>query len=301
MTVDWKQLPGWLVNGINHRHVPLLATLIVMALLAWSAARVTWLVLPPPAEQTGVTVNDVQIPTTPRGTDPLMLSRQIASQHLLGAPRADNAPSPGEAIPETRLNLLLRGVAASSVPAAAFAIIADPAGKEEFYKVGDPLPGGAVLKEVHPQHIVLGRDDRFETLRLPQQALQMGAVPLPGTGAASVPPMPVGIAPDAGAALEQFRTQFAQDPQVLANLLQGEPFREGGQVVGYRVRPGRDAALFAKFGLQSGDVVTAVNGVSVADPQGRLDLMRSIGSTDEINVDLLRNGAPQSVTIPVGQ
>lgn len=298
MSVDWKQFPAWLLSGTAHRHVPLLATLLVLALLAVSTARITWLVFPPPVESsTGMAGGGTQEPVTVHTTDPLLLSRQIASQHLLGEPRADNAPAPTEAIPETRLNLLLRGVAASSVPAAAFAIIADPGGKEEFYKVGDQLPGGAVLKEVRPQHIVLARGDRFETLSLPQQALQMGAPPQPAT---TVAPMPAGVAPDSGQALQQFRTQFIQDPQVLSNLLQGEPFHENGQIVGFRVRPGRDAALFAKFGLQNGDVITAINGVSVADPQGRLELMRSIGSTDEISVDLLRNGAPQSVTIPMG-
>lgn len=273
-----------------------------MVLLALSAARVTWLVYPPPMDAVNISLNETQTPSTATRKDPLISSREIATRHLFGAPRVEHAPAAGQPIPETQLNLLLRGVAASSNAAAAFAIIADPAGKEDFYRIGDQLPGGATLKEVHPQHIVLSRGDRFETLRLPQQSLQMNAppqsAPMPASAAA---PMPVAVAPDAGAALQQFRDQFVRDPQVMANLLQGEPFRDNGRIVGYQVRPGRDASLFTKFGLQSGDVVTAVNGVSVTDPQGRLELMRSIASTDEVTVDLLRNGAPQSVTISMGQ
>src|SRR3569832_895976 len=177
MAFDWKLLITSLATGAALGRVPLVVTGMVMALLAFSAARDTWLEYPPPAESTAITTSEPQTPSATTRNDPLLLSRDIATRLLLGAPRADYAPVAGQPIPETQLYLLLRGVAASSNADAAFAIIADPAGKEDFYRVGDQLPGGAILKEAHPQHIVLSRGDRFETLRLPQQALQMNAPP----------------------------------------------------------------------------------------------------------------------------
>lgn len=297
--MDWKHLSSRLLNGTAYTRLPLLASGVAVALLASSAARVTWLVVPPPAQTMAPLVSEASnmSGTAPR-PDPMLLSQEIARRHLLGSSQAA-LPATNQPMPETQLSLVLRGVAASPNPKAAFAIIAEPAGKENYYRVGDPLPGGATLKEVHPQHIVLARGDRFETLRLPQQALTLDGAASQSTSTAA--PAPVAVAPDAGVALQQVRDQFVQDPQTLANLLQGEPFRQDGRVVGFRVRPGRDAALFAKFGLQSGDVVTAVNGVSVTDAQGRLDLMRSISGADEVTVDLLRGGSPLSVTIPIAQ
>lgn len=297
MAFDWKQLSASLGTGVALRRAPLVITAVIMFLLALSAARITWMVFPPPMDEATVPLNEPETPSPIARKDPLLTSREIATRHLFGTPPPDDAPAADQPIPETQLNLLLRGVAASSNTAAAFAIVADPAGKEEFYRVGDQLPGGAVLKEVHPQHIVLSRGDRFETLRLPQQPLQMNAPAQPTARPPAMTPMPSAVAPDAGAALQQLREQFMHDPQMMANLLQGEPFRDGGRLIGYRIRPGRDTALFTKFGLQTGDVVTAVNGVSVTDPQGRLDLMRSIGTIEEVTVDLLRNGASQSMTI----
>lgn len=297
MAFDWKQLSASLATGGALRRAPPVVTGVIMFLLALSAARVTWMVFPPPVDEAAVPLTEPQTPSPITRKDPLMTSREIATRHLFGAPLPDNAAAADQPIPETQLNLLLRGVAASNNTAAAFAIIADPAGKEDFYQVGDQLPGGAVLKEVHPQHIILSRGDRFETLRLPQQSLELNAPAQPMTMPPVTAPMPSAVAPDAGGSLQQLREQFVQDPQVMANLLQGEPFRDGGRLVGYRIRPGRDTALFTKFGLQAGDVVTAVNGVSVTDPQGRLDLMRSIGAVEEVTVDLLRNGTPQSMTI----
>lgn len=285
-----------------------MATGLAVTLLAYSAARMTWLFLPPPPEASvPVSVDVAQPAAAPQLVDPLALSRAIAARHLLGSSQAGAAPAGNAPIPETALNLQLRGVVASSDPKSASAIIADPAGKEDFFRVGDELPGGAVLNEVHPQHIILSRGGRFETLALPQ-GLQIGTAPMPSAGMQNPPPvmpdapvMNTDVAPDAGIALQQLRGQFLQDPQALAALLQGEPFRQGGRFVGYRVRPGQDAALFAKFGLQSGDVITALNGVSVVNPQGRLELMRTIGSASQVTVDLLRNGAQQSISIPIGE
>ncbi len=302
VTLDWKQALSILTNGAASSRLPVLVSGLAVVLLAYSAARMTWLFIPSPVDAQAPPAIVTQGAAAPR-MDPLSLSRAIAQRHLLGSAQSADAPANNEPMPETRLNLQLRGVAASSDSAAATAIIADPAGKEDFYRVGDELPGGATLKEVHPQHIVISRGGRFETLRLPQQSLQLGGSPVaPGAmPAPQQPPTPMSVAPDAGMALRGFREDFMQDPQALANLLQGEPFRQSGRFVGYRVRPGRDGELFAKFGLQAGDVITAVNGISVVDPQGRLELMRNIGSAPQISVELLRNGAAQAISISLAQ
>src|SRR3569832_3038196 len=99
-----------------------------MALLAFSAARVTWLVFPPPAESTAITTSEPLTPSATTRTAPLLLSREIAPRHLLGAPRADNAPVAGQPIPEPLLFLLLRGVVASCFAVVAFVFFVVPVG-----------------------------------------------------------------------------------------------------------------------------------------------------------------------------
>jgi len=78
--------------------------------------------------------------------------------------------------PETRLKLTLRGVFASEDSSGGRAIVGDPQGKEENYAVGDPLPGGAKLSEIYPDRIILERNGRFETLRLPKERTQSSRV-----------------------------------------------------------------------------------------------------------------------------
>src|SRR3569623_342955 len=165
--MDWKHLSSRLLNGTAYTRLPLLASGVAVALLASSAARITWLVMPPPAQMMAPPVSEASNMSgaaAPR-PDPMLLSQEIARRHQLDSSQAA-LPATNQPIPVTHLSLVLRGVAASPNPKAAFAIIAEPAGKENYYRVGAPLPGGATLKEVHPPHIVLARGDRFETLRL---------------------------------------------------------------------------------------------------------------------------------------
>jgi len=264
-------------------------------LLAYSAAHLTWQLIPLPPQQAA--------PMAPRSSsggparaDAVALSREIVSRHLFGQAQAESAPTNKTAIPETSLRLTLRGVMASSDPNTATAIVADPGGKEDFYTVGQDMPGGAVLKEVHAQHIVISRGGRFETLRLPEDSLKVNSNVETSPDAESLSP-----SPQASALLERYRNQFVQDPQTLANLLQGEPYWENGRLIGYRLRPGRDAGVLSQFGIQSGDVVTAINGVSLVDPSGRMQLLRTITEATEFNVDLLRSGQPYTISIPVGK
>lgn len=297
--IDWKPYGAWAAEALAGGRLAAWMTAVIVVLLAYSAARLTWMLAPvaalpsdrPPA---------VVVPAGPARADALTLGRDIVSRHLFGQAPSLNAAS-AAAIPETSLSLVLHGVVASPDPKTAAAIVADSAGKEDFYIVGQEMPGGAVLKEVHPEHIVLSRGGRFETLRLPKDALQVSD-DTAGIDSDADARRTLTVAPEAGVLLEKYRDQFLQNPQSLANLLQGQPYRDpgNGQLIGYRLRPGRDGGALAQFGIQSGDVVTAINGVSLVDPAGRLQLLRKLTSASQFDVDLLRNGQAYSISIPMG-
>lgn len=291
--MDWKQYRLWLTEALIGGRLASWMTVLCIVLLAYSAARLTWMLVPV-AKQAATPIAAVS-PMVSSPGDSLSLVREIVDRHLFGQAQAVST-SQGAAIPETQLQLVLRGVMASKDPHTATAIVADPSGNEDFYTVGKELPGGAILKEVHPQNIVLSRGGRFETLRLPEDAFKVSdSVTSPQTGPSLT------VAPEAGKLLQQYRDRFVQNPQSLANLLQGEPYWDNGRLIGYRLRPGLDAGALAKFGIQSGDIVTAINGISLVDPAGRMELLRNITGATQFNVDLLRNGQPYSIAIPLGQ
>ncbi|MEW5755807.1 MAG: type II secretion system protein GspC [Pseudomonadota bacterium] len=223
----------------------------------------------------------------------------ISNQHLFGA--ASGQPVEDAPIQETRLKLELRGVVATGKVGGA-AIIGDPSGGENYYRVGDILPGNARLHEVHPHQVLLERGGRYETLSLPQ-AQDSGAGGTPSgpesyeapPPEAQPPPEVTGASPEAPQLLKQYRQTLASKPESLMNLVQAVPVMRGGQLSGYRIGHGRDQTVLGKFGLRPGDIVTSVNGVALNDPANGLSVLKKLTTADELSLQIERNGVSQSM------
>ena len=70
-----------------------------------------------------------------------------------------------------------------------------------------------------------------------------------------------------------------------------------GNLIGYSVAPGQDPQLFEQVGLQPGDVVTEVNGLSMTEPQNTATALRSLQSGEPVTVKLLRDGEELSMSL----
>jgi general secretion pathway protein C len=261
---------------------------LLVILLAYSLAPATWRLLPSPPASEPLTAPVAGAPAR----DEHGGLGAVARLHLFGeAPAIAARPVPVEA-PETRLNLTLRGVFAAVKPESGAAIIAAGNGDENFYRAGDPVAGGAILREVHPERVILERAGRFETLRLPEGS-RTGMEFAPPE--ADVPP-PVGSEGD-HAGLGDFRERLLQNPQEAFEMVQVSPVMEAGRIKGYRVAPGREPALFRRSGLRPGDVVTSVNGVPLDNPAQLNDVMRQLSAAEALDLTVDRKGRTQQVTV----
>ena len=73
-----------------------------------------------------------------------------------------------DTLPETKLELTLRGAFAAAKNQTASAIIEENNREvAETYNVGDSLPGGVTLSAVYPDRVVLSRSGLLETLYFP--------------------------------------------------------------------------------------------------------------------------------------
>ena len=87
----------------------------------------------------------------------------IAQFHLFGIYDAslDN-------LPETQLQLTLQGTIVNLLqPDLSHAIISSPGQSSKVYHPGDPLPGGATLKRVLKDEVILENNGNLQTLKLP--------------------------------------------------------------------------------------------------------------------------------------
>ena len=94
---------------------------------------------------------------------------------------------------------------------------------------------------------------------------------------------------------------ISENASKLTDIVRLAPHVQEGEVVGFRVNPGKDRGTFEALGLKPGDVVTNINGTALNDPGQGLQVFESLGESTQANVTLLRDGTPQVIVIDTTQ
>jgi len=283
--VDWTEQPPEQWLSVVNKYLPPAVTAVLVVLIAYQLANITWSVVPgapPTLSARPVASKSIQQPAD--------LSK-LANSDLFGKPPAETAPVVETVdAPETTLSLSLTGILAGGPKGQA--IISANRGQEKTYHVGDSVDNadGATLHSIEPDRVLLNRNGRLETLRLPEQ-LSSAA---PRTTSPILPPA---AAQPAGS----LRQVISENASRLTDVVRLAPHVQEGKVVGFRVNPGRDRATFEALGLQAGDVVTDINGTVLDDPSQGLQVFQSLGETTQANVTVLRDGTPQVIVIDTTQ
>jgi general secretion pathway protein C len=257
---------------------PMLATIALVVVLAAQAASLLWRLLSPADDAAS------GLPTVEIAAAPAVDLTSIVNGHLFGIAAVAGDPS---AAPATTANLVLAGTLAGSDPEQGWAIIGASAQAARVYAVGAALPGGSRLAAVYPDRVILERNGARESLSLPRLSGAAGPVPVAYNG---------GNAQGVSLA-EGVRQLLAQDPAAANEIMRPQPVFAGGQLRGYRVYPGRNRTQFARLGLQPGDLVIAVNGAELTDPNRGLEILRGVGQGTAVNLTIDRNGQQQQLTV----
>jgi len=217
----------------------------------------------------------------------------VVSAHLFGVAAVDpGAQDPANA-PQSTANLVLAGTIATQDPKHGVAIISD-GGPSKVYSVGDRI-GGATLHSVYLDHVILDRGGALETLLLPR---------LLGPGMRGAPVARRGGGdPRTVAAVENIRRMVQQDPGILDQVMRVVPSYDSaaGKLRGFRAYPGRNRQIFSKLGLKAGDLVTAINGTPLDDPQRGQEIFNTIQTSDHATVTIERGGQKQDITLNIAQ
>jgi general secretion pathway protein C len=219
--------------------------------------------------------------------------QSVVSAHLFGVPAADAGGQDPANAPQSTANLVLGGTIATQDPKRGVAIISD-GGPAKVYSVGDSV-GGASLHSVYLDRVILDRGGALETLMLPKL---MG----PGMNA---PPIVrrVGGDPRTVAAVNNIRRMVQQDPGILDQVMRTVPSYDSaaGKLRGFRAYPGRNRQIFNRLGLKPGDLVTAINGTPLDDPQHSQEVFNTIQTSDHVTVTVERGGQKQDITLNIAQ
>lgn len=215
----------------------------------------------------------------------------VVSAHLFGVAPAASAADPADA-PASTSNLILAGTIATQDPRHGVAIISD-GGPSKVYSVGDSV-GGATLHSVYLDRVILERAGSLETLLLPH--ILAGRAPAATQRSARADPR-------TAAAVDNIRRMVQQDPSVLNEVLRtvASYDNKAGKLRGFRAYPGRNRQAFSRLGLQPGDLVTAINGTPLDDPQHSQEVINTIQSSDRATVSIERAGEKQDITLNISQ
>lgn len=200
---------------------------------------------------------------------------------------------------ETRLQLVLRGVVASTEGGQGLAII-EHKRKQAVYAIEDKLPisGNVVLAKVLPRQVVLDNAGTYELLTLFEDS-ELASQEVQRKPVVKLPPVqePKAVSAQTGALAQSYRQRLYENPQSLADVVSVSAVREGDKLLGYRISPGKDKAQFSELGFKAGDLVTRVNGVALNDPANTVRLYQTMRTATEAVFDLQRNDQPLSISV----
>ncbi len=203
-----------------------------------------------------------------------------------------------ETLPKTHLELKLHGIYYSSNDHTSLAMIADFSGKTKLYHTNEPLPGGAVLQEIHEKHVTLSRNEQIEILNL-LDTKKSTSIANTVSSAKNVQNSANQDELSPGQLLGHYQHQLQTDPNSLMKLIRISPINQAGRLVGYQINPGQDTHLLARFNLQPGDILTTMNGIRLDNPINGLSVIQQLATAEQINLEILRKGQPLSFSFNV--
>lgn len=266
------------------RTLPKALSVVLAVAIAWQLVQLTWMLLEPRPDFDAVPIAPSTVSSSrQKGVD----VQAIVNARLFGTTQTE-APVAGPA-PETQLNLVLSAVFATEDPEKGLAIIGESAQQTKVYSVGDTIRSGTRLHAVYPDRVLLERGSGLETLALPKRNLV----------AAAPRSLPVRNQPNR--VIENLRRVAETNPTAFAEIVRPQPVFANGVQRGYRVYPGRNRQQFAKLGLQPGDLILSINGTPLDDPRRGMEIFNTIGTSDQVQLTIERNGQPQEVTVNTAQ
>jgi general secretion pathway protein C len=269
-----------------NRHLVLL-TLLVLSFGALASARALSSLLEvellPVPSPTPVTVAAPSPAVAPARLDLERLAR------LTGLP-AQAAEPLTPALPDAArspLRLKLLGTLLADDPAASLAAVHElDSGRIRTARVGDTLLG-ALLVNIGRSQLIVERDGRLEFV----DASAAAAV-----GAGSVATLDPG-SPIRAVAAGQYEVPRAEVNRMLGNLnelatqVRIVPAFVNGAAVGFKVFAIAPGSLFARIGVQNGDVIRRINGYELSSPEACLDAYARLRDASQIELELGRAGA----------
>ncbi|MFO7760673.1 MAG: type II secretion system protein GspC [Desulfobia sp.] len=267
-----------------------LLILLLLALVSQQAAKLIWSLTErpqiPSVSLTDLRQNDLTngSPALSRGGN---FEEEIVSLHLFGEPESvlnnELMATPVD-VPETTLNLTLRGVIASSPMKMAIAVISEQGKNKgnDIYKVGDEVSGKAYLKAIYPDRVILERAGELETLFLENDRQKEKTSSFNSVNR------------DHMQIKRQYLTRKMENIPDLAKEVEMAGYHRNGKQYGYQLISAKNDQFLKNLGLQPGDILYEVNGIRLINTGNVMNAYETLQQDREIRLIIERDGQRQT-------
>jgi general secretion pathway protein C len=288
---------GFRDMSFSPRYYVVAANLLLLAAVAYLSSSIVGTALAAkiiPAPE--VALSPPPPPIELEGAKPAVYYALIDKRDIFNSAKPEPTAAVVEAPVTTPLKLKLWGVAVHEHPDHSYSIIEDlGARKQGVYGINAAVPGGATVKTIEWDKVILSHNGKDEVLELASKA-PLSAKPAPAAAApAPSPPSGVGIQALSDTEFLVPRTEVDSALENMSQLftqIRAVPHFEGGQSIGFRLFAIRRGSLFDKIGLKNGDIVTSINGSPMSDPSRAVSLLQELKDARNLEVDALRNQQP---------
>ena len=267
-------------------------SIFLMVLLGLGAAHVFWQAYGHWANVDGTpTLDRTQFYTAPKAINETDYAQGIGSAHLFDRVLVTKAPGqviPLE-IPDSLLNVVIKGILALADAQQSVTILSVNNAADKVFKVGAELTVGHRVHQIVADGVVVDHRGKLEMIRLPRASM------------AELTDNSLNLDSSSALGLGQLRTEVLSNPMALEQHIAFQPYTNNGTFVGYRVNAGNKAVMFQKLGLQANDIVASIDGVSIGELAGRMDVLTNLSIASSLTLGVIRNGQKQQLLVDFSQ
>ncbi len=256
--------------------------------------------------------------------------RQAAARNLLGLKREEVSPQADQpaAVPEVSgrdfkeselhpctVGAVLRAtLVADAAPEWSLAVMLNNATREtQVYSINEgqnKIAEDAVLVAIRSREVVVRRRDHFE--RCLGEGEGAAAPPMMPAAAAVVPAGddPANLVPGDMTGVTKFsetdyKVERTELDKTLANLNEVAtqarivPSFRNGAPNGFKLFSIRPGSIYAKIGLQNGDVIQKINGFEMNSPDRALEVYTKLRDATSLTIELQRRGATMTMNYKI--
>lgn len=209
-------------------------------------------------------------------------------------------------VPCTMSNLKIVSTVASKDDAFwSFAMVDSGGGNIKMYRMGDELNGRTVSGVTWRYLFLRGNTDECYMDMFPDPNAKPPARGKKGPTAP--PPKPpkgadnrIQKLSDTEAVVERsLINELLANPTSFVKTVRVRPHREGGKVVGYKLRRFKPNSPLAALGAQKGDIIRSVNGVDLTSMDKALGAYQSMRSANDLTFSITRKGKPMDLKVSI--